>query len=77
MVQKQLIDINPRSLYMPCACHNLNITLWDMPKSYGKTVSFFGIVQRIYALFSSSMKRWNAMTKHVTSYTVKSLCNTR
>jgi hypothetical protein len=26
-VQKRLIDINPRALYMPCACHSLNLTL--------------------------------------------------
>ena len=77
-VQKRLTDINPRALYMPCACHSLNLTLSDMAtKTCGKAESFFGIVQRIYVLFASSTKRWNALLKHVPSLTVKSLSNTR
>ena len=76
-VQRRLLDMNPRALYMPCACHSLNLTLCDMAKSCGKAISFFGIVQRIYALFAGSTKRWNILLKHVPSLTVKSLCNTR
>jgi hypothetical protein len=55
-LQKRLIDINPRALYMPCACHSLNLTLCDMEKSCGKAITFFGIVLCIYVLFSSSTK---------------------
>jgi hypothetical protein len=44
-VQRRLLDINPRALFMPCACHSLNLTLYDMAKSCGKAISFFGIVQ--------------------------------
>ena len=69
--------MNRRALYMPCACHSLNLTLCDMAKSCGKAVSFFGIVQSIYVLFASSTKRWNVLLKHVPSLTVKSLSNTR
>nr|TKW33479.1 hypothetical protein SEVIR_2G238766v2 [Setaria viridis] len=76
-VKTWLLDINPRALYMPCACHSLNLTLCDMAKSSGKVVSFFGIVQRIYVLFAGSTKRWNVLLKHVPSLTVKSLSNTR
>nr|TKW14774.1 hypothetical protein SEVIR_5G188900v2 [Setaria viridis] len=76
-VKTLLLDINPRELYMPCACHSLNLTLCDMAKSSGKAVSFFGIVQRIYVLFAGSTKRWNVLLKHVPSLTVKSLSNTR
>jgi hypothetical protein len=75
-VQKRLIDINPRALYMPCACHSLNLTLCDMAKSCRKAISFFGIVQRIYVLFVGSTKRWNILLKHVPNLTVKSLSNT-
>ena len=32
-VQKRLLEINRRALYMPCACHSLNLTLCDMGKS--------------------------------------------
>jgi hypothetical protein len=30
---------------MPCACHSLNLTLYDMAKSCEKVATFFGIVQ--------------------------------
>jgi hypothetical protein len=40
-VQRRLLDINPRALYMPCACHSLNLTLCDMAKSCVKAISFF------------------------------------
>jgi hypothetical protein len=29
-VQRRLLDINSRALYMSCACHSLNLTLSDM-----------------------------------------------
>jgi hypothetical protein len=32
-VQKRLLEINRRALYMPCACYSLNLTLCDMGKS--------------------------------------------
>ncbi|XBI11435.1 hypothetical protein VPH35_138496 [Triticum aestivum] len=76
-VQSRLLEVNPRALYMPCACHSLNLTLCDMAKSCGRAVSFFGIVQRIYVLFSGSTKRWKVFVSHVTDLTVKSLSNTR
>jgi hypothetical protein len=76
-VQRRLFDIDPRALFMPCACHSLNLTLYDMAKSCGKAISFFGIVQRVNTLFSSSTKRWDVLKDHVESLTVNSWCNTR
>ncbi|XP_072149505.1 uncharacterized protein [Setaria viridis] len=76
-VQRRLLDINPRALYMPCSCHSLNLTICDMAKSCSKAVTFFGIVQRIYVLFSGSTKRWKILLDHVDGLSVKSLCNTR
>jgi hypothetical protein len=76
-VQRRLRDINPRALYMPFACHSLNLTLCDIAKSCSKADTFFGIVQRIYVLFASSTKRWKSLLDHVDGLTVKSLCNTR
>ncbi|KAJ1290475.1 hypothetical protein BS78_02G246600 [Paspalum vaginatum] len=76
-VQKHLLEINPKALYMPCACHSLNLTLCDMAKSCTQTVSFFGIIQRIYALFSRSTKRWNILRQNVPKLTVKPLSSTR
>nr|XP_017228896.1 PREDICTED: zinc finger MYM-type protein 1-like [Daucus carota subsp. sativus] len=76
-VQKRILDINPRALYMPCACHSLNLTLCDAANSCVRAISFFGVVQRVYTLFSSSPKRWKVLLDNVPSLTVKSLCNTR
>ncbi|XP_021854418.2 uncharacterized protein [Spinacia oleracea] len=76
-VQKRLLEINPRALYMPCACHSLNLTRSDMAHSCTKAISFFGIVQRMYCLFSSSTKRWKTFLDFVPGLTVKSLSNTR
>jgi hypothetical protein len=45
-VQKPLLEINPRALYMPCACHSLNLTLCDMAQSCTKAISFFGVNNR-------------------------------
>ena len=38
---------------------------------------FFGVVQRIYSLFSSSTKRWKILQEHVPNLTIKSLSQTR
>jgi hypothetical protein len=32
-VNKRVLEINRRALYMPCACHSLNLTLCDMGNS--------------------------------------------
>jgi hypothetical protein len=76
-VQKRLLEINPRALYMPCACHSLNLTLCDMAQSCTKAISFFGVIQRIYVLFSSSTKRWKILLDNVPKLTVKALSTTR
>ena len=47
-VQKRILDINPKALYTPCGCHNLNLDLCDMVNSCFKAISFFGVVQRTH-----------------------------
>ncbi|KAK2657934.1 hypothetical protein Ddye_010986 [Dipteronia dyeriana] len=76
-VQKRLLEINPRALYMPCASHSLNLIVCDMANSCVKAVSFFGVVQRIYSLFSSSTKIWKNFQDHVDGLTLKTLSTTR
>ncbi|KAL4639263.1 hypothetical protein ACB092_03G204900 [Castanea dentata] len=76
-VQKRILDINPKAFYTPCGCHNLNLVLCDMANSCPKAISFFGVAQRIYTLFSSSTKRWKILQDNVTSLTLKPLSQTR
>ena len=75
-VQKRLLDINPRALYTPCSCHSLNLVLCDMANSCPKAISFFGVIQHIYTLFSSSTKRWKILQDNVSGLTLKSLSQT-
>ncbi|XP_066357929.1 uncharacterized protein [Miscanthus floridulus] len=42
-----------------------------------KAISLFGVIQRIYALFSRSTKRWKILTDNVERFTVKPLSDTR
>ena len=76
-VQKKLLDINPRALYTPCGCHSLNLTLCDIANCCGKAKDFFGVVQRIYTLFSHSTKRWQILINNVKGLTMKPLSATR
>ncbi|KAK3226237.1 hypothetical protein Dsin_006099 [Dipteronia sinensis] len=76
-VQKRLLEINPRAFYMPCACHSLNLTICDMAHSCVKAVSFLGVVQRIYSVFSNSTKRWKKFQDYVDGLTLKKLSTTR
>ncbi|XP_065866481.1 uncharacterized protein [Euphorbia lathyris] len=76
-VQTRVLEINPRALYMSCACHSLNLTLSDMTHSCVKAISFFGVIQRIYSLFAGSTKRWQVFLDNVPGLSLKSLCNTR
>lgn len=48
-----------------------------MAKSCNLALSFFGVVQRIYVLFSASTKRWHILTKFAKELTVKPLSETR
>ena len=76
-VQKRLLDINPRAFYTPCVCHNLNLVLCDIANSCSKVISFFGVLQRIYSLFSSSTKRWKILQDNISMLTLKSLSQAR
>ena len=48
-----------------------------MANSCPKATSFFGVIQRIYTMFSSSTKRWKILQDNVSGLTFKSLSQTR
>ncbi|XP_028098200.1 zinc finger MYM-type protein 1-like [Camellia sinensis] len=76
-VQKRVLEINPRAFYTPCGCHSLNLALCDMATYCSKAIYFFGVVQCIYVLFSSSTQRWKIFRDNVEGLTLKPLSQTR
>ena len=76
-LQARILESNPRAFFAPCACHNLNLLLSDMAKSSVKGTKFFGVLARLYTFLSGSTKRWTILKKHISSLTVKPLCETR
>ena len=49
--EKQLIEINKRALYVPCAVHTMNLLLANGSKSSTTAVSFFGTITKVYTIF--------------------------
>ena len=76
-VQKRVLDVNSKALCVPCGSHTLNLVVGDAAKSSVASVSFFGLLQRLYTLFSSSVNRWTILRDHVKTFTVKALSTTR
>jgi hypothetical protein len=76
-VQARVCQENPRAFFMPSGFHSLNLVVGDSAISCTEAVSFFGIIQRIYILFSASVGRWKILNDNVPTFAVKPLCNTR
>lgn len=49
----------------------------DAAKSSLNSVNFFGIIQRLFTLFSASTYRWSVLTSHAEIFTLKTLSDTR
>ncbi|GMQ08399.1 hypothetical protein CsSME_00052139 [Camellia sinensis var. sinensis] len=62
------------AFYTSCGCHSLNLVLCDLANSCSKVKTFFGVIQRIYVLFSSSVQSWAILKDNLKEgLTVKSL----
>ncbi|KAL4150140.1 hypothetical protein QTP88_003974 [Uroleucon formosanum] len=76
-VQTRILNINSRAFFTPCEAHNLNIILCDTTKNSTTAITFFGVVRRVYTLFSASTCRWSIIKKHCTVFTIKQWSETR
>ncbi|XP_065662722.1 zinc finger MYM-type protein 1-like isoform X2 [Hydra vulgaris] len=56
-VQARFLEMNPKTLYVPCANHSLNLVIVDGALSSISVISFFGVLSRLYTLISSSPPR--------------------
>ncbi|XP_023809021.1 zinc finger MYM-type protein 1-like [Oryzias latipes] len=75
-VQARLLEKNPRALFLPCGAHTLNLVVCDAAKRSVDAMSYFGVLQKLYTLFSASAQRW-AILKSQVSITLKSWTETR
>ncbi|KMQ82788.1 zinc finger mym-type protein 1-like protein, partial [Lasius niger] len=76
-VQKRILDLNPLAFFVPCGCHSYNLVLCDAAKSSVKSVTLFGVLQRLFTLFSASINRWEILTDYLRLYSLKKLSDTR
>ena len=61
-LQVHIYQINPLAHYIPCAAHSLNLVGVSAAESCVKTLSFFGLVQKLFIFFSASTIRWAIMS---------------
>ncbi|XP_050062995.1 zinc finger MYM-type protein 1-like [Aphis gossypii] len=76
-VQARILNENPRALFLPCCAHSLNLLLGDMANCIPQVMTFFGVIQRLYTLFSASTERWEILKKYLKCLTLKPLSETR
>lgn len=64
-VQSPILKQNPRAFFTSWAAHNLNYFLIkDTSNSSSIALLYFGTVERVYTIFSSSTQRWDILKKH-------------
>lgn len=61
---------------MSYARYSLNFIVSDMAHSHAKVISFFGVLQHIFVLLSSSTNRWKILLQNVHNLIVLCLSNT-
>lgn len=57
-VQSRILNHNTRAFFTPCAAHNINLLIKDSANISSIALLFFGTIERIYTIFSSSTQRW-------------------
>lgn len=72
----RILEYYPLAFFTPCGCHSWNLLLCDAASSCPKANLFFGILQRLYTLFSAFSQRWSILKRRV-NITLKPLSETR
>ncbi|XP_065650658.1 uncharacterized protein LOC136078781 [Hydra vulgaris] len=76
-VQRRILDVYPRELFILCCAHTLNLNFNDAVKCCLEATAFIDLMQRVCVFFSASTRRWEVLTRHVSNLTVKLLSKTR
>lgn len=72
-VQKRVLELNSRPLFAPCGRDTLSLVVGDRAKSFVTSIGFFGLLQQLYTLFSSSVHCWTILK----NFTLKALSTSR
>ncbi len=75
-VQALILEKNPQAISAPCSAHALNLCGVHAVEVAPEIKSFFGNVERLYKLISSSLVRWKIL-KETTCVSLHSLSDTR
>ena len=59
--QAIILQKNPQALYAPCGAHSLNLCGVHAVEASSEIKLFFGNIQKVYNLFSSSPARWKIL----------------
>lgn len=57
-VQKKILDVNPRAMFVNCENQNLNLACLHSCAVNPCVTTFFGVLDRLFASFSVSSSRW-------------------
>lgn len=74
--QSNITAINSLALFSFCACHSLNHCGSHATECCPDVSKFFGVVQKLYNLFSSSPMRWEILRDKI-GCALHSLSHTR
>ena len=64
------------AIFSPCGCHSLNLCRVHAAESCPKVITFFGKIQKLYNIFSSSPQRWDILKQNIPS-SLHSMSQTR
>lgn len=75
-VQARLLENQTTAVYSPCAAHSLNLVGVHAASCCNDAITYFGSINRLYTLFSSSPDRWEIL-KQKTGFSLHSQSETR
>nr|XP_004211330.1 unnamed protein product [Hydra vulgaris] len=75
-VQALIRQNNPQTIFIPCSAHSLNLCAVHAIESSAPAKSYFGNIQKLYNLFSSSPVRWKILQEE-TGQSLHKLSDTR
>lgn len=62
-----ILRANNEAIYSACTCHSLNLCGEQAAESCTAAFTFFGVIQKLYNIISSSPQRWEILKKKIPS----------